>query len=353
MPVDKLASNDSGYEVGDLSLYPTAIDSYFNLYEAQNNSTTILKASLSVTGDVLVVESTDSFPSQGILRLSLPNKKGLSVEYIYYAHKTNNTFYNLKRGFLGNERNLISKVNNWPINTVVESGVFAEHHNAVRDAVLNTENFVGLRNPYSTETNSFVTTTVNGLLTDLEYRYLAPNAVFRAFPLYGPPPLTVNFHCFTNRIVNRFFWDFGDGGVSIQKNPSHTYLKAGIFPVQLRVISDVGGQGVCTKIGYINVSNQYVVPFGYVIPNVGISVQTATETSTTPTTFTFYDQTDGPIINRLWQFGDGQNSFQENPNIHVVTHQYQKPGIYRPSVLITIEDNITTRAIFEETVEVS
>ena len=353
MPVDKIASNDSGYEIGDLSLYPAAVDSFYNLYEAKNNSVTVLKATLSVTGDVLVVDTTANFPSEGILRLSLPNKKGLSVEYIYYANKTENTFYSLKRGFLGNERNLISKVNSWPINTVVESGVFAEHHNAVRDAALNIENFVGLENPYDSTTNSFATNTVNGLLADLEYKYLAPNAVFRAFPLFGAPPLTVNFHCFTNRIVNRFFWDFGDGAVSIEKNPTHTYLKSGNFTVQLRVISSVGGQGVCTKLSYISVSNQYVVPFGYVIPSAGVSITTAASSSTTPTTFTFYDQTEGPILNRLWQFGDGEYSFQQDPNVHVVTHQYNNPGTYRPSVLITIEDNVTTRAIFQETVEVS
>jgi PKD repeat protein len=177
-------------------------------------------------------------------------------------------------------------------------------------------------------------------LKNLENRYLAPVPIYRAFPLSGIPPLTVNFHCFTNRLINRFFWDFGDGSASYEKNPSHTYLKAGNYTVQLRIISDQGGQGVATKLSYISVSDNFTTPFGYVIPVTGTSIATATSSAGIPTTFTFYDQTQGPIVNRLWQFGDGQSIFSEDPNVMVVTHQYQNPGTYRPSVLITIEGNI-------------
>jgi PKD repeat protein len=168
--------------------------------------------------------------------------------------------------------------------------------------------------------------------------------------LQGIPPLTVNFHCLTNRLVGRFFWDFGDGGSSYEKNPIHTYAVAGSYTVQLRTISEIGGQGIATKFAYINVGNQFSIPYGYVRPQVGVSIQS---NPSNPTTFTFVDQTEGPILNRLWQFGDGTSIFIENPNVHVVTHTYQQPGNYRPTVLITIEDNLTTRAIFADTVTVT
>ena len=85
------------------------------------------------------------------------------------------------------------------------------------------------------------------------------------------------------------------------------------------------------------------VPFGYTVPVVGQAGVTV---------FTFFDQTEGPILNRLWQFGDGESLFVEDPNIHVVTHQYALPGNYEASVLVTIEGNITTRAIFKERITV-
>jgi PKD repeat protein len=340
MALEKIYTNYPGYVVGDLSLYPSAVDSFNNLYEAKNNSTTIMTSSLSVTGTNIAVQDTSSFPDQGILRLSLPNQKGTAVEFVYYNNKTDKLFYNLIRGFME------TRINPWPLNSVVESGVFAEHHNALKDATINVENFIGT-------TVASGTATVTGLLQDLEYKYLNPNPVFRAFPLQGIPPLTVNFHCLTNRLVGRFFWDFGDGGSSYEKNPIHTYAVAGSYTVQLRTISTIGGQGIATKFSYINVGNQYSVPYGYVTPHVGTSRQTAGNSATT---FTFVDQTQGPILNRLWQFGGtGANNsiFVENPNVHVVTHVYDEPGIYKPTVLVTIEDNLTTRAIFADSITVT
>ena len=330
MAVDKISTNDAGYTTGDLSLYPSAVDSFLNLYEAKNNSVATCKSSISITSDVIIVDSTQSFPSEGILKLLLPGKKGTGVEFVYYASKTKNTFYNLRRGFLG------TRIFAWPIGTVVESGVFAEHHNAVKDAVLNVEGFLGVE-------SSTDSTTVTGLLKNLEFKYMAPSPIFRAFPLAGNPNLTVSFHCFTNRTINRFFWDFGDGSLSYEKNPTHTYIKEGNFTVQLRVVSDTGGQGVATKKNYVTVSNSLIKPFGYTIPVVGQAGVTE---------FTFFDQTEGPVLNRLWQFGDGASIFVEDPNVHVVTHTYADPGVYQASVLVTIEGNLTTRAIFKERITV-
>jgi PKD repeat protein len=337
MAIDKIYTNYPGYVVGDLSLYPSAVDSFNNLYEAKNNSVTTISASLSVTGGTISAEDTSSFPDQGILRLSLPDKKGLTVEFVYYDSKTPRLFTNLKRGFMD------TRINNWPINTVVESGVFSEHHNSLKDATINVETFIGT-------TVASGTATVTGLLQDLEYRYLNANPIFRAYPLEGVPPLTVNFHCLTNSLVQRFFWDFGDGGSSYEKNPTHTYLSQGSYTVQLRTLTEIGGQGIASKFAYINVGNQYTKPYGYTIPLTGVSAQTD---PINPTVFTFYDQTEGPIINRLWQFGGNASIFQENPNVHVVQHVYPTPGTYKPTVLITVEDNLVTRTIFSDFVVVT
>lgn len=320
----KLTSYDLGYLPGDLSLYPQAIDSYNNLYEAKNLSSTTLAQAFGFNGKIMVVGDTTNFPSEGILRISLPNYEGLTSEMVYYGTKTSTTFQNLIRGFCA------TRQSEWPVGCKVEAGVMAEHHNSVKDAILQIEANLGT----ASETD---TVTLNGLLKQQEARFLAPKAIFRAYPLRGPAPLTVNFHNMTSSVATRFFWDFGDGGSSYERSPTHTFLTEGNYTVQLRIITELGGQGFSTKTSYIQVSNEYTDPFFYVTPTIGFSQEYVNIHGGTATTFTFIDQTEAQISNRLWQFDDGQNYFSVDPYEHVVTHSYEKAGTYNPSVLIGLE----------------
>lgn len=330
MVQSKLTSYDLGYVSGDLSVYPTAIDSYDTLYEAKNIASTKLTQNFGFNSKIMVVEDTTNFPSQGILRLALPGIEGLTTELIYYYKKTDNTFQDLLRGFCS------TRQSPWPANTKVEAGVMAEHHNSLKDAILQLENNLGT-------TDEINTSTLNGLLKQQEARYLSPKAIFRGYPLKGAAPLTVNFHNFSSSVATRFFWDFGDGGTSFEKNPTHTYLTEGNFSVQLRVITELGGQGFSTKSSYIQVSNEYVQPFFYVTPTIG----------TTSTQFTFIDQTEARISNRLWQFGDNTNYFAIDPNEHVVTHTYAAKGQYNPSILITLEGQQVLRVFTTQNITVN
>lgn len=320
----KLTSYDIGYLPGDLSLYPQAIDSYDNLYEAKNLASTKLAQNFGFSGKIMVVDDTTNFPEQGIIRVSLANYDGLTSEMMYYQKKTSNTFQDIIRGFCA------TRQSSWTAGAKVEAGVMAEHHNSLKDAILQIESNLGTA-------DSTDVTTLNGLLKQQEARYLAPKALFRAYPLKGPAPLTVNFHNFTSSVSTRFFWDFGDGGSSYDKNPSHTYLTEGNYTVQLRVITELGGQGFSTKTSYIQVSNEYTEPFFYVSPTIGYSQEYVDKHGGTVTNFTFIDQTNAQISNRLWQFDDGTNYFAVDPYEHVVTHSYQKAGTYNPSILIGLE----------------
>src|SRR3990172_6406529 len=67
--IQRLSSLNSGYTTGDLSIYPEAVDSIDTLYEVKNNAITPLKQSLTFLSKTIVVESTDGFPSKGILRI--------------------------------------------------------------------------------------------------------------------------------------------------------------------------------------------------------------------------------------------------------------------------------------------
>jgi PKD repeat protein len=67
-------------------------------------------------------------------------------------------------------------------------------------------------------------------------RNTAPQADFRADPASGSAPLVVRF---TNASSDRdgdplsFLWDFGDGTLSEEENPVHTFGEAGQFTVVL------------------------------------------------------------------------------------------------------------------------
>jgi hypothetical protein len=359
MAVTRFSSTDAGYSVGALSLFPGAKDSRYQLYEATNNCQATLKQSLTYNGKYVIVDDNSQFPNNGIIRIGPPPGVEGAAEMIYYDTKTNGIFRNLIRGFAG------SRQNPWPAGSVVSNAVFAEHHNSVKDAIIQIERDLGTENlpdPLS----------LNGILNAQETRFLSPRPLFRANPIKGAPQLKVRFQNFSTGPTIRYLWDFGDGTTSVEKSPTHTYLKEGIYTVQLNIITSLGAQGVITKTNYITVSNEEKQPFFYVSPSSGISAKTAREmtlkgTPTSPTIFEFVDQTDGDIVQRYWIFdGPGQHKLENqqfedvpsqsipeyDPNIHTSNYTYELPGSYEPSLLILFESQKLTRAFLKEKITV-
>jgi len=325
MSLQKISSYDPYYQTGYLSDFPSNIDSYQTLFEARNLAEGKLKIGIGMGSKKITIEDATNFPSQGILKIgSLKSKDGIS-EFVYYFKKTDNTFMDLVRGFQN------SRILQWPKDTPVYSGVFAEHHNSIKDAVLNIENKLGKKSEPLEQS-------LNGILNSLETTILNPKPIFRAYPISGSPPFKVNFKNYTLGKGNKYFWDFGDTSTSSEENPIHTYTEEGLFTVQLNVINSLGGQGIITKANYINSNVEQKAPFFYVLPRVGgISKSTAQKLNIAPTTFIFVDQTNLNITNRFFSFGDGTTENYIDPNIHVVTYQYQEPGKYQPYLLDTLE----------------
>jgi len=86
----------------------------------------------------------------------------------------------------------------------------------------------------------------------------SPVADFSASPLSGVanPTLRVTFsNLSTGNIISQS-WDFGDGGVSTDREPWHDYYP-GSYTVSLSVTGQGGGTDVETKMDYINVTEQY------------------------------------------------------------------------------------------------
>lgn len=330
--MDKIASTDVGYVAGDLSIFPEALDDKETLYEVRNNAKTTLKQTLSYNGKVIIVEDATGFPPQGQIRLGTAPEGDGAYELVVYGKRTANSFQDLKRGFAG------SRQNAWTARkTFVTNSVVAETHNALKDAVINLENNFGLKeNPDATS--------LNGILKSQEIRFLAPKPLFRAFPIKGPPPLKVRFQNFSTGHIVRYLWDFGDGGTSLERSPTHLYVTEGKYTIKLNVITSTGAQGVATKTEYIEVNIDESLPFTYIESLTNpYSLQTAAAMTnsgnpTEPKEFIFVDQTDGDIVQRNWVFGDGEKETQEDANIHETSHIYSKPGRYVVTLLVVFSN---------------
>ena len=71
---------------------------------------------------------------------------------------------------------------------------------------------------------------------------------FSANQTYGPAPLTVQFTDQSVGNPTKFYWQFGDGGISDKQNPLYTYMTPGTYSVSLRATNDMsGGLGVWTN----------------------------------------------------------------------------------------------------------
>lgn len=319
---DRISSLDAGYETGDLSVYPSAIDSRETLYEVRNNAETYLTHSLTYTGRFIQAADTSRFPPRGLL--------SVGTELIYYGTKTQSTFKDLIRPFAGSIRRP------WPAGSKITNSVAAEPHNAVKDAIINLQKNLGLLN--NPDAGS-----LHGILQQQEQIYLAPKPLFRATPRFGPPPLKVRFQNFSSGRAIRFLWDFGDGVTSTEENPIHIFLAEGLYSVKLNMITDLGATGVATKDGYVRVSEEDSPGFFYVTPTTG----------TVDTVFTFIDQTRGDIASRHWIWDDGETEAATESRTHVATHQYSEPGTYSPNLLLVFSDGRPMRVALNDFIEVT
>ena len=76
---------------------------------------------------------------------------------------------------------------------------------------------------------------------------------FLAFPVIGPPPLTVLFSNTSTGEIESYDWNFGDGSTSAEKDPLHTYAALGTYSVVLRATTPEGVKNSEGKIDYIRV----------------------------------------------------------------------------------------------------
>jgi gliding motility-associated-like protein len=121
--------------------------------------------------------------------------------------------------------------------------------------------------------------------------------------------------------IDHIFWDFNDGSTSTEFNPKHILVtEKDNFNVTLAIVTSYG----CTDTITQQVRTNPLPAFNFFATD-----KTGCESFTT----TFYDSSTvkgGKIMNWLWDFGDGNQTFRKTP-----THTFDKAGNYYVTLKVT------------------
>jgi gliding motility-associated-like protein len=121
-----------------------------------------------------------------------------------------------------------------------------------------------------------------------------------------------------------YLWEFGDGTVSNEANPTHVYQQAGSYDVTLTVSQPEDCNSSSTTTETIDVGGQLNAAFTSKPPSDSII-------SLPNAKVKFFNQNQG-LNSYLWTFGDGVSSTKPNP-----MHSYQQPGSYTVQLVVTDE----------------
>jgi PKD repeat protein len=118
-----------------------------------------------------------------------------------------------------------------------------------------------------------------------------------------------------------WIWSFGDGTSSTNKNPKHTYSKAGKYTVSLTV-KNAAVSNTLAKPSYIAVT---------VLKAPTAAFSASVVSGKAPLAVTFSDKSTGSPTSWSWNFGDKSTSTARNP-----VHKYSKSGKY--TVALTVKN---------------
>lgn len=121
-------------------------------------------------------------------------------------------------------------------------------------------------------------------------------------------------------------WNFGEGNISVLKNPSFRFVDNGIYTITLEVIDDDGASNkLSTQIQIFNVKP--IANFNFYSFNNSILVNEKVQ---------FWDTSedlDGEIVSWKWTFDDETIISEENP-----TRIYSNKGTYKVALTVTDDD---------------
>lgn len=208
-----------------------------------------------------------------------------------------------------------------------------------------------LQNPQAVYTHSGTYTvklTVSNGLTSDEVTKEAfitvadtPYVNFLVSPATGCYPLNVSFKDGSSTnfgSIQNWLWDFGDGTLSHDPNPSHIYDNAGKFNVALSVTNTAGCIGSVTQ-------------KAAVVTNKGIKATFSADRTfscSSPLTVHFTTpESDQNTVTYLWDFGDGAQGSGSSPS-----HTYTQNGIYSVRLTAYVVAGCTDTTIREDYIHI-
>lgn len=142
---------------------------------------------------------------------------------------------------------------------------------------------------------------------------------YNAKPLCDSGLVAFTDTSFTNDVITGYKWDFGDGGSSTDKNPTHFYKTPGKYTVKLYTLTENNCKDTSQQNTLVTVN---------IGPNISMqSIDAACVPASI--TFTAKSAIDTMQLKWAWNFGNGQTSAVQNPPAVV----YSTSGIYNPQVI--------------------
>ncbi len=151
------------------------------------------------------------------------------------------------------------------------------------------------------------------------------------------PPYPVTFYQETNNILGTmvYTWNFGDGSISHDQNPTHIYTALGTYIITLKVSNEIGTDTASLSMPELNLPS---IPV-----SAGFSYQHYNNNNFAPNKIYFTNTSSG--ANQFyWYFGDGGEDNDDAP-----FHVYQSAGTYTVRLRGTCSDgsyNETTQQVF-------
>ncbi len=139
---------------------------------------------------------------------------------------------------------------------------------------------------YDTDTVSLTVEAINPIIN------------FSGIPLAGCEPLSVTFTDHSTQVASnaRYFWEFGNGTFSYEKNPEGNYDAPGVYDVRLTITNPGNMKATVVLREYVTV---------YPKPTAILSTSPQNSATIVDPVFRFYDESLGNPVQWLWDFGDG------------------------------------------------
>jgi len=155
--------------------------------------------------------------------------------------------------------------------------------------------------------------------------YKRPEVSIKSDIINGCQPLIVTFNDEISDDINKtYLWNFGDDGISQQKNPIYTYQKDGIFNVTL-LVKETHGNKTCVNTDTLkNTIEVYKKPTSKFQPSPEVAKDIKAEI--------YFNNYSDYAIDALWSFDDGDTS-----NLIAPYHTFDTIGEYKVKLIAISE----------------